>query len=549
VEKVTFADGTVWDLTQPLTFTWIGSSSSDSLFGSTRGNNVFSDTVSGTHYFEGTTKDDTYIYSPGNGNIIIDEQGGTNTVKFAAGVSANDVLLQASGNDLYFRFRNSSDTVRVRSEFSGPAYTVQRAVFADGTTWDLTGTLTFTWVGNGGFDALYGSASGNNVFSDTVSGTHYFEGTTKDDTYIYSPGNGNIIIDEQGGINTVKFAAGVSASDVLLQASGSNLYFRFRNSADSVCVRSEFSGSAYTVQKAVFADGTTWDLTGTLTFTWVGNGGFDALYGSASGNNVFSDTVSGTHYFEGTTRDDTYIYTPGNGNIIIDEQGGNDTVQFAAGVSPNNVYLQKSGNDLYFYFWNANDSVHVRSDFSAASYAVETATFADGTTWDLTHALAGTTGNDTLTGTAGNDIFFASPGTDTLTGGGGTDTYKFGSTFGQTTINNTGTDGSAPKGEIDFGASINHNQLWLKQSGSDLQIDLMGTNDSVTISGWYNGAGTTRAQVQSIATSDGSRLDSQLQQLVGAMASYAASSPSFNPTQSQMPADQTLQVAIAAAWH
>jgi len=45
------------------------------------------------------------------------------------------------------------------------------------------------------------------------------------------------------------------------------------------------------------------------------------------------------------------------------------------------------------------------------------------------------------------------------------------------------------------------------------------------------------------------KLDSALQQLVGAMASYAASSPSFNPTQSQMPADQALQVAIAAAWH
>jgi hypothetical protein len=41
-----------------------------------------------------------------------------------------------------------------------------------------------------------------------------------------------------------------------------------------------------------------------------------------------------------------------------------------------------------------------------------------------------------------------------------------------------------------------------------------------------------------------------LQQLVAAMATYATANPSFNPTQAtQMPSDQTLQTAIAAAWH
>jgi hypothetical protein len=56
--------------------------------------------------------------------------------------------------------------------------------------------------------------------------------------------------------------------------------------------------------------------------------------------------------------------------------------------------------------------------------------------------------------------------------------------------------------------------------------------------------------VQSVNTADGSKLDSDLQQLVGAMATYSANNPGFNPTQaSQTPTDQTLQNAVSTAWH
>jgi hypothetical protein len=139
-------------------------------------------------------------------------------------------------------------------------------------------------------------------------------------------------------------------------------------------------------------------------------------------------------------------------------------------------------------------------------------------------------------------------GNDTLNGGGGYDSYKFATGFGRSVINNLASDGSGPKGEIDFGSGIAHDKLWLQRSGNDLQIDLLGTTEDVTVSGWY--AGNTRAQVQTINAGDALKLDSQLQQLVGAMATYAANNPSFDPTQAtQMPTDQTLQNAIAAAWH
>jgi hypothetical protein len=159
-------------------------------------------------------------------------------------------------------------------------------------------------------------------------------------------------------------------------------------------------------------------------------------------------------------------------------------------------------------------------------------------------------GATTLTGsTLGNNVFVADSGNDTLKGAGQNNTYEFGSTFGQSTIsNNPSGANSSPEGAILFGPGISTNQLWFQQSGNNLQIDLLGTNDSVTVDNWYSG--NTGNQVQTIETSDGSKLDTQIQQLVSAMATYSANNPGFNPTQaSQMPNDQGLQNAAASAWH
>jgi hypothetical protein len=99
-----------------------------------------------------------------------------------------------------------------------------------------------------------------------------------------------------------------------------------------------------------------------------------------------------------------------------------------------------------------------------------------------------------------------------------------------------------------IGGGDANTQLWLERVGNDLQVDILGSSDHLTISGWYGS--NARAQVQSIKTADGLTLDGQLAQLVSAMASYSAGNPGFNPTQtSQMPNDPTLQNAVAAAWH
>jgi hypothetical protein len=162
--------------------------------------------------------------------------------------------------------------------------------------------------------------------------------------------------------------------------------------------------------------------------------------------------------------------------------------------------------------------------------------------------LVGTGSGQTLTGNALANTL-SGGANETLVGAGGYDTYQVGIGMGHTTVNNAAADGvTTANGEVDFTAGVANTQLWLEQVGNDLQLDILGSSDHLTISGWYGG--NARAQVQSIKTADGLTLDSQIGQLAAAMASYSAANPGFNPAQAaQMPNDPALQSVVAAAWH
>src|SRR5262249_1423571 len=73
--------GTTLHLNHP-TFTWVSTGTNDALTGSATGKNVFETAVSGTHLYTGTTSDDTYVYNHGDGQITINEFGGSDKVVF-----------------------------------------------------------------------------------------------------------------------------------------------------------------------------------------------------------------------------------------------------------------------------------------------------------------------------------------------------------------------------------------------------------------------------------------------------------------------------------
>jgi hypothetical protein len=75
----------------------------------------------------------------------------------------------------------------------------------------------------------------------------------------------------------------------------------------------------------------------------------------------------------------------------------------------------------------------------------------------------------------------------------------------------------------------------------------LGTNNEITVSGWFNGAGS---QVASIHAGDLELDNGQVSQLIQAMASFSAHNSGFSASQAiAMPTDTTLQAAITASWH
>ena len=82
--------------------------------------------------------------------------------------------------------------------------------------------------------------------------------------------------------------------------------------------------------------------------------------------------------------------------------------------------------------------------------------------------------------------------------------------------------------ELDFTGGIADDQLWFPQSGNDLRIDLMGTQTDVIVKDWF---ASSSNQLQEI-TAGGLKLDSQVSQLVQAMASYSAAHSGFDPAAS-----------------
>jgi hypothetical protein len=121
-------------------------------------------------------------------------------------------------------------------------------------------------------------------------------------------------------------------------------------------------------------------------------------------------------------------------------------------------------------------------------------------------------------------------------------------TTGSGQIAITAQQGIGTANDLDFTGGITDQNLWFLHSGNNLQIDILGSNTSVTVNNWFSSSSPDQLQE---VMAGGLKIDSQVSQLVQAMATYSSNNPSFNPTSSgaSMPNDTTLQSAIAASWH
>ena len=373
-------------------------------------------------------------------------------------------------------------------------------------------------------DDVYDGRGGNDVLdtglgNDTLTGgtgNDVLLGGVGDDTYLYNLGevatgpslardprlgpigDGLDTLTDTDGVDTLRFGPGITAEQVVVRLDSAAGLARLRFLDADGCETTDYginitlnADGSLPIESVVFADGSTLTPQALMiqSLTWTGTNRADVL-------------TTGRH-------DDT-IYG-GNGKDVLTSGSGNDT-------------LYGENGDDRLYGQGGNDT------------------------------LTGGRGDDRLDGGCGDDTLIADQGEDTLIGGQGNDTILLGSGEhtilfgvgdGQDTVRRlaTGDDDDA-EAEVVFGQGIDPNKLWFARSGNDLTVQLLGTQDGMTLEGWYD---SKHKPIEEFQTADGSELEGQqIERLVQAMAQFA---PSLS-ADGTLPADQQqeLNAVIAATW-
>ena len=585
VSQLTFGDGTSLGLGQGIASTWIGTASSTVLTGSNFSSNTFElgaggDQVTFGNGSQGGSNQNTVLFGRGDGQAGINLNGGVGTIRLGAGISASDLTFQADDatGDLTVSLRGDpADAITIKGDLYNSWGTVYgrlgQLAFADGTSLGIGGSPTSTWTGTAANTVLAGSGWGANTFElgaggDQVTFGNGSRGGSSSNTVLFGKGDGAATVSLNGGSGVIQLGEGIALSDVLFSTDANkNLTLMLKDTGDSLAINGGLASSGAKIQGATFADGTTLSQQQIAALATIfGTTGADVLTGG-SGPDTFDGkgAPSGSQDTEqGQGGADVFIFDKGYGQLQVNEDvgfWGGDTaavLKIGAGVTAADMSATRNGwGDVFLTDGIAGDRIEIEGLMNNAGrwgteFGVAQVQFLDGTAWSRNQVAAlasmGTTGSDVINGTAGNDILDGRGGGDVITGGGGSDTYLFRQGYGALAIDNSTAGGTTVQGEIDFGPGITGQNLWLSQAGSDLMISVLNSADTVDLKGWF-GANPS-AQLAEVKGYDGLRLDSQVGQLVTAMAAYAGSNAGFDPaTASALPADPALRSALAAAWH
>lgn len=370
IERIEFADGTVWDDTALRTryFEGLATSGNDLITGWHISNDSISgglgiDTLYGLggddvlrdgEQMFGGEGSDTYVLTAWTNATVGDSAQSTahlDTLVLPVDVLPSQVsVVPTSNDDLNLRHNPSGQSIVVSGYFGAQSggQEIEEIRFADGTVWTPSQL----------FAARVATTEGNdqNLFAfswaDTVNGL--------------------------GGDDRIW---GRGAGDSLIGGSGNDTLFGDSSSAVGA------------------GDGND---------TLDGGVGDDSLYG-AGGN-------------------DTYRFGRTGGSDTVTEAAGTDRVLLDSGVLTTDVSLFRLGNNLILAIDQGAAQLTVAGHFSGTAGQIESVEFADGTVWNaaeiVTRTVAGTP--NAMTGTAGNDVFVVDHDGDTITeaANAGTDTVQ-----------------------------------------------------------------------------------------------------------------------------
>ena len=161
--------------------------------------------------------------------------------------------------------------------------------------------------------------------------------------------------------------------------------------------------------------------------------------------------------------------------------------------------------------------------------------------------IIGGDGADRLYGDAGNDALDGGSGNDALHGGMGDDIYHFYRDAQNDTIYQQDNAGQLVETGADtvlLGDGVDQNQLWFTRNLNDLEMNIVGTDDTLVINNWYS---DDSYHVEKFELTNGyTLLDSQVDLLVNAMAVFDPPAP--GQLDLTVDVQDDLNPVLAVAW-
>lgn len=277
INKVLFADGTCWNLTQmglelhqtDANETIVGTKYDDIIYGN-GGNDYIeggagNDTIvggPGNDTLRGGEGNDIYIWNAGDGFDIINDENGEETIRFGENISLSDLTFRRNGEALEIYVNgDTSQGIHIPYFFQYASHRRKTLQFADGTTKDLNSSglelhqtdAAETIVATDYDDIIYGGG-----------GNDYLAGGEGNDTYVWNLGDGFDTIEENTGNDKLLFGAGISLTDLTFERHNSDLYIYVQNDrTQGVKINGQFDSSGEyrcRVETLELADGTTLNL-------------------------------------------------------------------------------------------------------------------------------------------------------------------------------------------------------------------------------------------------------------------------------------------------
>ena len=505
IEQIVFDDGTVWTMADVRSFVVQQAA--------TAGDDIiegfdFADTIEGglgndvLHGLEGS---DTYVFTIGDGQDEIEDNGYSNTDKLVLhGCDTADVFLAASGasaEDLVITFAGSTDQIAIRNTLNENTNDqIEQIVFDDGTIWSMADVRSFILEqqSTSGDDVISGL-----IWADTLeggAGNDVLHGLDGSDTYVFSAGDGIDEIEENGnGDNDRLLIHDYLTSEVTLERgpqSVDDLVISFDGSTDQITIRNTLDQDPEDhIEFIEFDDGTIWQLADMLALLAPDNSGNDIINGTG-GNDILEGGL-GDDELHGGYGSDTYVFSLGDGVDQIEDNGGGDTdVLRIHDYTTSDVIVGRgagASDDLILTFAGTSDQVTVWNTLNGGwGDPLEQVVFDDATVWTMGDlrvqllAQASTTGNDTIYGFNSSDTLEGGLSDDSLYGGSGSDTYVFSLGDGVDQIEDNG-GGDTDVLRIHDYTTSDIQFARVTPGSDDLLITFTGTSDQITVWNTLNG--------------------------------------------------------------